>query len=98
MVIGTVVGNVWATRKEDGLTGLKFLMVQPTLLDQDNPRLAAFIAVDRIGAGVGDTVLVTIGSPASFIEEHKVPIDALIIGIVDFVGRGENGDSSSRNG
>jgi ethanolamine utilization protein EutN len=94
MFIGTVVGNIWATRKEEGLTGLKFLVVQPDLLDRDNPRQPALIAVDRIGAGLGDKVMVTKGSPASYIEERRLPIDALVIGIIDSIdiGRGEDGN------
>lgn len=88
MLIGKVVGNIWATRKEDGLTGLKFLVVQP-----DNQNQPAFIAVDRIGAGLDDHVMVTKGTPASFIEEKKLPIDALIIGIVDSIGKGRGGDN-----
>ncbi|WP_216828735.1 EutN/CcmL family microcompartment protein [Alkalihalobacterium elongatum] len=92
MLICSVIGNVWATRKEDGLTGLKFLVVQPVQLEPDNPIQPAFIAVDRIGAGLGDRVIVTKGAPASYIEEKGVPVDALIIGIIDVIGRGENGD------
>ncbi|WP_349410004.1 EutN/CcmL family microcompartment protein [Pseudalkalibacillus sp. SCS-8] len=81
MILGEVVGNVWATRKEDGLTGLKFLVVQPDASDQ-----AKLVAVDRIGAGVGDKVMVTRGSSSSNVEDHHpLPIDAIIIGIVDAV-------------
>ncbi|AMA73222.1 MULTISPECIES: EutN/CcmL family microcompartment protein [Aneurinibacillus] len=85
MRIGTVVGNVWATRKEDGLTGLKFLFVQ--LEDTKGvPVDVPLIAADRIGAGIGDTVMVTLGSAARFvISEKDVPIDAVVIGIVDSI-------------
>jgi ethanolamine utilization protein EutN len=86
MIIGKVVGNIWATRKEDGLTGLKFLVVQPN--NQSQP---AFVAVDRIGAGIDDKVIVTKGTPASFIEE-RLSIDALIIGIVDSIDIERGGD------
>ena len=85
MQIGKVTGNVWATRKEDGLTGLKFLFVQledPQGLPIDTPLIAA----DRIGAGIGDRVLVTRGSAARFIfKEADLPIDTVIIGIVDSI-------------
>jgi ethanolamine utilization protein EutN len=85
MQMGTIIGNVWATRKEDHLSGLKFLFVQPELPDGtfvDPP----FIAVDRIGAGVGDRVLVTRGSAAANMsDEMKLPIDALVIGIIDSI-------------
>jgi ethanolamine utilization protein EutN len=91
MVIGTVIGNIWATRKEEHLTGLKFLVVQPERLEKNNPLQPAFIAVDRIGAGLGDRVMVTKGTPASYFEDANIPIDALIIGIIDAIekGRGE---------
>lgn len=85
MLIGTVVGNIWATRKEDGLIGLKFLVVQPDLIVKENLSQPVLIAVDRIGAGLGDRVMVTKGSPASYIEEKKLPIDALVIGIIDSI-------------
>lgn len=87
MIIGTVVGTIWATRKEEHLTGLKFLIVKPDLLinESSNPQ-PPIIAVDRIGAGKGDRVMVTQGSSASNIyEDKKVPIDSLIIGIIDSV-------------
>ncbi|PLR80567.1 ethanolamine utilization protein EutN [Bacillus canaveralius] len=94
MIIGTVVGNIWATRKEEGLTGLKFLVIQPDLLDRDNPREPALVAVDRIGAGLGDKVMVTKGSPASYSDDNRLPIDALVIGIIDAIDtrKGEDGD------
>lgn len=95
MLLGKVIGNVWATRKEDGLIGLKFLMVQPESLEIDQPTQQALIVVDRIGAGVGDKVMVTQGTPASYIDKEKtLPIDALVIGIIDAVeqDRGESGD------
>lgn len=85
MQLATVIGNVWATRKEDDLRGLKFLIVQPQLPDgsaADSP----FIAVDRIGAGVGDSVMVTKGSAAAnMTSETRLPIDAVVIGIIDSI-------------
>lgn len=77
MIIGRVVGNVWATRKCDVLNGLKFLIVK---LEDGNK----IIACDNIGAGVGDRVLVTQGSSArKTVTYQEVPIDAAIIGIID---------------
>lgn len=85
MKLGTVIGTVWATRKEAGLKGLKFLFVQledPHGQPVDTP----LIAVDQIGAGVGDRVIITQGSSSRFVfSEHNVPIDAVIIGIVDSI-------------
>jgi ethanolamine utilization protein EutN len=85
MQIGKVIGNVWATRKEEGLTGLKFLFVQ--LEDpQESPVGTPLIAADRIGAGIGDRVMVTRGSAARFIiKREDIPLDAVIIGIVDSI-------------
>ncbi|WP_027416102.1 EutN/CcmL family microcompartment protein [Aneurinibacillus terranovensis] len=85
MRIGTVIGNIWATRKEDGLIGLKFLFIQ---LEDTNgtPVDVPVIAADRIGAGIGDRVMITQGSAARFVVDNKdVPIDAVVIGIVDSI-------------
>lgn len=85
MQIATVIGSVWATKKEEILSGLKFLIVQPELPNGSKMN-APYIAVDRIGAGVGDKVMVTKGSSANNInEDHRLPIDALIIGIIDSI-------------
>jgi ethanolamine utilization protein EutN len=86
MLICRVVGSIWATRKEDHLKGFKFLVVQPEKMGSFDTQQPVFIAVDRIGAGIGDQVMVTRGTPATFIHhEETVPIDALVIGIVDSV-------------
>jgi ethanolamine utilization protein EutN len=85
MQIGTVIGNVWATRKEEELRGLKFLIVQAEYPD-GTPCEIPFVAVDKIGAGVGDRVMVTKGSSAANMStDPKLPIDALIIGIIDSI-------------
>lgn len=85
MIIGKVVGNVWATRKEETLNGLKFLVIKP--IDQySNKELPTFVAVDTIGAGIGETVLVAKGSSArKILEKENAPIDATIVGIIDSV-------------
>lgn len=85
MQVGTVIGNVWATRKEDGLVGLTFLFVQPEG-PNGAPIAAPLVALDRIGAGIGDQVIVTSGSAARFVfKDKELPIDAVIIGIVDSI-------------
>ncbi|KMY53784.1 ethanolamine utilization protein EutN [Bacillus sp. FJAT-27231] len=83
MIIGKVVGNIWATRKEEGLTGFKLLTVQPLDVEGNTINVNTIVAVDRIGAGIGDKVLVTTGAPASFIDQKRLPVDALIVGIID---------------
>lgn len=84
MRLGTVVGNIWATRKEEGLQGLKLLIIQPKKVDGqlENTQI---IAADRLGAGVGDDVILTIGSAAIriFSKDAVCPIDAIVVGIVD---------------
>ncbi|SFP61047.1 ethanolamine utilization protein EutN [Halanaerobium congolense] len=64
MIIGKVIGNVWATRKDENLNGFKFMVVEP--LDHSSREInkSTFVAVDQIGAGVGETVLVVNGSSA----------------------------------
>ncbi|SHJ49591.1 ethanolamine utilization protein EutN [Geosporobacter subterraneus DSM 17957] len=85
MIIGKVIGNVWATRKEEALRGLKFLVVQP--LDRfGSDGGSTLVAVDMIGAGVGERVLVVQGSSARRIEgKAEVPVDAAVVGIIDSV-------------
>lgn len=84
MIVGKVMGNIWATRKEEKLNGLKFLVVQPIdyVTGEKNPSL---VAVDSVGAGVGETVLVTYGSSARRAIDNDAPIDATIVGIIDEV-------------
>lgn len=83
MLLGQVIGNVWATRKEEGLEGLKLLIIQP-INAQNDPIRNHMVAVDRIGAGVGDQVLITNGGASRYIlKDRSLPIDAVVIGIVD---------------
>lgn len=82
MVIAKVVGNIISTRKHSALIGSKFLLVE-TLgsLESDKEK---FIAVDTVGAGNGEFVLVTRGSGARYaVDNHNSPIDAAIVGIID---------------
>ena len=83
MIIGRVIGNVWATRKDEGLTGMK-LMVVRHLDPCTDEELDTLVAVDFIGAGFGDKVLVSAGSSARYAESSSdTPVDATIVGIVD---------------
>ncbi len=63
MIVGTVIGQVWATRKDETLTGLRFLVVRPFTTDGD-ASAEAIVAVDPLGAGVGERVLVVSGRAA----------------------------------
>jgi len=83
MLIGRVIGTVIATRKDEGLVGSKLLITQPMDFlgkDRDNP----LIAVDTVGAGVGEIVIYVTGSVAPHaVRKSEVPVDAAIVGIVD---------------
>ena len=77
MIIGEVIGNVWATKKYDGLEGLKFLIVKT----ETNGKMVAF---DAVGAGIGEKVIVATGGAARTIYKMQDrPVDAEIIGIID---------------
>lgn len=85
MIIGTVVGNVWATRKDEGLNGLKLLIVKPVDYFTKGD-YSTFVAADFIGAGIGETVLVATGSSArKVLNKEAAPIDATVVGIIDTV-------------
>lgn len=91
MILARVIGNVWSTRKDESLRGLKFLVIQPVTLSYDvdgTTRLKEFgnslIAADQIGAGEDEIVMVASGSSArQGLADHNVPIDATIVGIID---------------
>lgn len=82
MIIGKVVGSVVATRKNEHLVGSKFLIVEPFKnMEQGSER---FVAVDNVGAGIGEIVLVAKGSAARIgCNTESSPVDAAIVGIVD---------------
>ena len=91
MFIARVTGSVVSTQKVESMTGHKLLVVEPYRLeDKKRGSLVTtgrtFIAVDTLGAGENDYVLITQGSSARLTPETKtLPIDAVIIGIVDQV-------------
>ena len=83
MQIAKVVGDVVATRKDENLTGLKLLLLQP-LTPEGEPVGRTLIAVDAAGAGVGERVFFVRGKEASFpFYPAEPPVDAGIVGIVD---------------
>ena len=81
MIIGRVVGSVVSTRKCDNLVGNKFMIVEPIpSLKVDN----RIVAIDKIGAGIGEYVLVAQGSAARVgCGIPDAPVDAAIVGILD---------------
>lgn len=84
MKVGRVIGNIWATRKDDRLGGLKLLIVQPVNMLDDTPVREPIVAADIIGAGVGEKVIYVGGSSArGAAGSREIPVDATIVGIVD---------------
>lgn len=83
MLLGKVIGTVWATRKDEKLDGLKLLVVRHIDLDFSMKK-SYVVAADTVGAGVGEVVLLTTGSSArqSKLTEGK-PVDAVVSGIID---------------
>ena len=91
MFLARVTGAVVATQKAETMTGQKLLVVEPVRVDpHDRGRLVSagrpFIAVDPLGAGIGQMVLIVQGSSARLMPEtEKLPVDTAVIGIVDSV-------------
>lgn len=84
MKTGKVIGNIWATRKEERLAGLKLLVIQPIDLLDDSPIEHPIVAADIIGAGVGEKVIYVGGSSArGAAGAVDIPVDATVVGIVD---------------
>lgn len=83
MILGKVVGTVWATRKDEELVGMKFQIVKHVDLDY-KLKDTFVIAVDTVQAGVGDVVLMCSGSSArqTSLTKNK-PVDTVIMAVVD---------------
>ena len=83
MFLGKVVGTVWSTKKTPDLEGVRFLIVHPIDLSRE-PTRNIVVAADRLGAGVGETVMCAYGKAArSAIGNQEMSIEAAVIGIVD---------------
>ena len=81
MIIGRVTGTVVSTRKNERLIGSKFMVVQPVA---DTGSGKSIVAVDNVGAGIGEYVLVAVGSAARIgCDMSNAPVDAAIVGIID---------------
>lgn len=84
MLIGHVIGTVVATRKHEQLVGCKIQVVQPLDHHGKKPAGDPFVAVDAVGAGVGEQVVIVRGSGARIaLNNDQAPVDATIIGIID---------------
>ena len=91
MILARVEGSVVATKKNTKMTGHKFLLVRPLVIDSPTatewkPGTSTIVATDTLGAGEGEIVLVVQGSSARLAADDKnAPLDAVVIGIVDTV-------------
>lgn len=91
MFVAKVTGSLVSTQKVDSMVGYKLLVVEPYRVEPNQRKTLTttgrtFVAVDMLGAGVGDYVLITQGSSARLTPETKnMPIDTVIVGIVDQV-------------
>ena len=82
MIVGKVVGSIVSTRKNENLIGNKFMIVEP--VSKMRSETAALVAIDNIGAGIGEFVLVACGSAARIgCDMEKAPVDTAIVGIID---------------
>ena len=86
MQIARVIGTVVSTQKNRKLEGAKLLLVQPLSLD-DEPHGTTLLAIDSVGAGIGEKVLVVIEGKAAgdALRRKAAAVDAAIVGIVDAV-------------
>jgi microcompartment protein CcmK/EutM len=86
MQIARVIGTVVSTQKHRKFEGAKLLLVQPLNMD-DSPRGAALLAVDGVGAGVHEKVLVVLEGRAAgeALGQKAAPVDAAVVGIVDTI-------------
>ena len=91
MFVAKVTGSLVSTQKVESMKGSKLLVVEPYRVDPEKRKSLVttgrtFVAVDMLGAGVGDYVLLTQGSSARLTPETKnMPVDAVVVGIVDQV-------------
>ncbi|HWV99733.1 MAG TPA: EutN/CcmL family microcompartment protein [Candidatus Acidoferrum sp.] len=91
MFLARVEGSVVATKKDASMNGRKLLLVRPQLVDEKDPTkfrpgANTIVAVDSVGAGIGEMVMFCQGSSARLAPNLKdAPVDAVIIGIVDTV-------------
>ncbi len=82
MLTAKLVDNIWSTRKTDLLNGYKLMLVE--VIGGGANEGERLVAADYIGAGIGERVLVTLGSSARrMVGDDSIPVDAAIVGIID---------------
>lgn len=88
MFIAKVIGNVVSTQKNAKFLGMKLLLIQPYIAKESRLEVSgsSVVAVDSVGAGVGECVMFTQGSSARLTPATKdAPVDAVIVGIIDVI-------------
>lgn len=81
MLTARLVDNIWATRKAESLSGFKLMLAEIIGRRSDGERL---VVVDIISAGIGDRVIISTGSGARrMLGDDSVPVDAVVVGIID---------------
>jgi ethanolamine utilization protein EutN len=96
MILAQVEGSIVATKKNAKMTGSKFLLVRPLYVDSPSAKefkkgTSTLVAVDSLGAGEGELVLIVQGSSARLgIADKEQPVDAVVVGIVDTVDVAKN--------
>ena len=81
MIAAKLIDSVWATRKYEKLNGLKFMLAEEIGGKNEGRR---FIVADIISAGIGDRVIISMGSSArKMLGDDDIPVDAVVIGIID---------------
>ena len=82
MLTARLIDNVWATRKAESLNGLKFMLAE--VIGGGPEEGKRLVVVDIISAGIGDRVIITLGSSARrMVGDDMIPVDAAIVGIID---------------
>lgn len=81
MFAAKIIDNIWSTRKDEKLRGLKLMLVERIDIEHKYEKL---IAADTIGAGIGERVIITTGSSARrLLGDDNIPVDAAVVGIID---------------
>jgi ethanolamine utilization protein EutN len=97
MILGRVIGEVWATRRDPRLAGKKLLVVRPHGVLEPAFDGRHLVAIDDVDAGVGDDVVVCLGLPARWSGgDHDMPVDAAVMGVVDRIDLSPGGLTATR--
>ncbi len=95
MILGTIVGTVWATKKNPWLEDLKLVVVRPRCWYDPAHDVDHFVAVDRLDARIGQDVVVCIGRPGrSDLGDYRYPVEASVAAIVDRVEIGAGAEAA----